>query len=270
MYQYLQKIALIFTVILVISSVKSGYTASSQPNKNANPPKQDIEYPLIIHVYKKYRAESLKAWCTPDPLNARNVDCAFTHKRINPPKPVRMPYTVEDAIKADPSLVAEFRKNPSAFKKEFERNLKIVEKEIPSGLISSKVRIKLEKYLNDPAMGPKLKRYYKRLLSARTLKELSDIQYYHESQTCSLYINTFNLKFRYIRKGQWLFQQETPGLWSNVLKSYELTSKNGGSLWTLTETRVPTQGANEKPSQTVWSWEWGGEYELHCDFISFF
>jgi hypothetical protein len=87
-----------------------------------------------------------------------------------------------------------------------------------------------------------------------------------ERQTCGLWVDHFTLEFKKIREGQWLFRQETPGLLSKVLKVYELTGN--GLLWTLSETRVPTDDTEEKPTQTVWNRANFSEYELPCEFIS--
>lgn len=123
--------------------------------------------------------------------------------------------------------------------------------------------------LREPQTGPKRKAYYQQLLAACSDKDPSVLfrrMLDLERRTCGLWVDHFTLEFRKVREGQWLYRQETPGLLSKVLKVYELTGD--GLLWTLSETRVPTEGAEEKPAQTVWSWKNVTEYELPCEFMS--
>lgn len=103
--------------------------------------------------------------------------------------------------------------------------------------------------MRDPEIGPKRKSYFQQLIAACSDKDLTlffqrmmDLQ----RRTCDLWVDQFTLEFKKVREGQWLYRQETPGLLSKVLKVYELTGD--GLLWTLSETRVPTEGAEEKPA----------------------
>jgi hypothetical protein len=123
--------------------------------------------------------------------------------------------------------------------------------------------------MRDPEIGPKRKSYFQQLIVACSDKDptvffrrMLDL----EQRTCSLWVDHFMLEFKKVKEGQWLYRQERPGLLSKVLKVYELTGTGG--LWTLSETRVPTEGSEEKPTRTVWSWENYSEYELPCEFIS--
>ena len=127
--------------------------------------------------------------------------------------------------------------------------------------------------MRDPETGPNRKSYYQRWLATCSGKDptvwiraMLDL----ERQTCDLYVDQFSLEFEKVREGQWLYRQEKPGSLSKVLKIYELTG--AGFQWTLSETRVPTEDAEEKPTQTVWSWaklfKVFGEYELPCEFIT--
>ena len=127
--------------------------------------------------------------------------------------------------------------------------------------------------MRDPETGPNRKSYYQRLLA--TCSDKDPVVWFRammdlERQTCDLYVDQFSLEFEEVRESQWLYRQEKPGLLSKVLKIYELTG--AGLKWTLSETRVPMEGAEEKPTQTVWSWKKlfkvFGEYELPCEFIS--
>jgi hypothetical protein len=134
---------------------------------------------------------------------------------------------------------------------------------------SPKGRGAIEAKMRDPDIGPKKKAFYQQLLAACADRDptvffgrLRDV----ERRTCGLWVAHFTLEFRKVREGQWLYQQDAPGLLIKVLKVYELTGD--GLLWTLAETRVPTEGAEEKPTRTVWSWKNPAEYELPCEFIA--
>lgn len=134
---------------------------------------------------------------------------------------------------------------------------------------SSEVRSVWEAKMRDPGLGPKRRNYLRSVLDACSeqdpvvlVRRLRDL----ERRSCDLWVDRFTLEFTRVKDGQWLYRQETPGLLSKVLKIYELTG--GGFFWTLTETRVPTQGAEQTPTRTVWSWDNPSNYELPCEFIS--
>jgi hypothetical protein len=229
--------------------------------------------PSLFKVYSRDGRESLTATCHPIDLNqfVNQVICKFVHVRFNLPEKrpgsTDIPLSVEEALKADPSLAEEVGKNPKKFEQELRNGLEKVRQEFC--LPSSKERVAIEAKMSEPETGPKRKGYYQQLLSACVDKDLTvffqrmlDLR----RRTCGLWVDHFTLEFKKVRGGQWLYQQETPGLLSKVLKVYELTGD--GLLWTLSETRVPTEGTGEKPSQTVWSWKTVTEYELPCEFIS--
>lgn len=203
------------------------------------------QYPAFFKVYGKDGRESFTASCTPIDLKpvVNQVTCEFVHVRFNLPEErsgkTDMPLSVEEAVKQ------EFCSSPS------------------------KGRFAIETKMRDPGIGPKRKSYFQEMIAACSDKDptvffrrMLDL----ERRTCGLWVDHFTLEFKKVREGQWLFRQETPGLLSKVLKVYELTGD--GMLWTLSETRVPTDGAEEKPTQTVWNRANFSEYELPCEFIS--
>ena len=122
-----------------------------------------------------------------------------------------------------------------------------------------------------PVAGPKRKRWAQEVATACSEKDPTEFFRKFselEKRTFDLWVDTFDLEFRKVGEGQWIFQQENPGLLSKVVKVYELTEDKNGYTWTLTETRVPTKGSDEKPNQTVWSFDGFSEFELPCDFVS--
>jgi len=230
------------------------------------------QYPAFFKVYGKDGRESLTASCTPIDLKpiVNQVTCKFIHVRFDLPgkRPgeIDMPLSVEEAVKTIPGLAEEVRKNPKKVEQEFIQGLE-TNKQLfcssPSG------RIATETKMRDPGIGPKRKSYFQEIIAACSNKDptvffrrLLDL----ERRTCGLYIDHFTLEFKKVREGQWLFRQERPGLLSKVLKVYELTGN--GFQWTLSETRVPTEGAEETPTRTFWNRENFSEYELPCEFIS--
>lgn len=224
-------------------------------------------YPTFFKVYSKDGRESLTATCNPiqpyPPVN--QISCKFINVRFQPPdlQKIVFPPTVEDLIKADPSLKNE---DPQKIKKELEKGMEKAKQDICS---SPEERKAIEKRIHNPVIGPKRKKYYQQLIASCAYKDPSEffkILYDIERKTCNLWVDEFTLEFIRVRDGQWLYKQEKPGFLSKVLKIYELTGN--GVLWTLSETRVPTEGAKEKPKQTVWRWDHYKDYELPCDFVS--
>ncbi len=178
-----------------------------------------------------------------------------------------MPLSVKEALKTIPGLAEEVRKNPKKFEQEFIQGLETIKQDFCSS--TSKERIAIETKMRDPGIGPKRKSYFQGVIAACSDKDpvvffrrMLDL----ERRTCDLWIDHFTLEFKKVREGQWLFRQETPGLLSKVLKVYELTGD--GLLWSPSETRVPTHGAEEKPTHTVWNRANFSEYELPCEFMS--
>ncbi len=170
-----------------------------------------------------------------------------------------------------PEIAEEARKNPKRFNKEWTKELERVKQVFCSP--TSKERVVLETKMHDPETSIKMKSYYQQVLTACAekdpkafLKRLVNLARDKELRTCGLYVDYFTLDFKKVGEGQWLYQQETPGLLSKVIKVYELTKDD--IFWTLSETRVPTAGSEEKTTRTVWSWENTDEYELPCEFIS--
>ena len=228
-------------------------------------------YPSLFKVYSKDGGESLTASCKPIDLNpvVKQVICEFTDVRFEPPKdqPVKLDLllTREEVLRRNPELAEEARKNPKKFEEEWRNGQEQMRQEF----CQASSLIEIETAMGDPGIGPKRKSYFQEWIAACSdkdptvvLRQVFDL----ERRTCNLWVDRFTLEFKKVRKGQWLYRQETPGLLSKVLKVYELTGE--GLAWTLSETRVPTEGAEEKPAQTVWSWRDGSNYELPCEFIS--
>ncbi|MBK5283452.1 MAG: hypothetical protein JJE16_15390 [Nitrospiraceae bacterium] len=230
------------------------------------------QYPAFFKMYGKDGRDSLTASCTPIDLKpiVNQVTCKFIHVRFDLPGKrsgeIDMPLSVAEAVKTIPGLAEEVRKNPKKAEQEFIQGLE-TNKQLfcssPSG------RIEIETKMRDPEIGPKRKSYLQEMIAACSNKDptvfwrrMLDLKW----RTCGLYIDHFTLEFKKVREGQWLFRSERPGLLSKVLKVYELTGN--GFQWTLSETRVPTEGAEETPTRTVWNWENVSEYELPCEFIS--
>ena len=226
------------------------------------------KYPTLFKMYGKDGRDSLTASCTPIDLKpiVNQVTCKFIHVRFDLPgkRPgeTDMPLSVEDAVKTIPGFAEEVRKNPKKAEQEFIQGLETSKQQLCSSP-------SWETKVHDPGIGPKSKRYFQEVIAACSDKDptvfwrrVLDLG----PRTCGLYIDHFTLEFAKVREGQWLFRSERPGLLSKVLKVYELTGN--GFLWTLSETRVPMEGAEETPTRTVWNWENSSQYELPCEFIS--
>jgi hypothetical protein len=233
-------------------------------------------YPSLFKVYSKDGRESLTASCKPIDLNpvVKHVTCEFTHVRFNPPveQPENdlLPLTLtgEEVLRRYPEFAEEAeeaRKNPKKFEEKWRNNREQLKQEF----CQASSIIDYETAMGDTGVGPIRKSYFKERIAACSDKD-STVFFRHLSDSymrmCNLWVDRFTLGFKMVRRGQWLYRQETPGLLSKVLKVYELTGE--GLAWTLSETRVPTEGAEEKPTQTVWSWKNINNYELPCDFIS--
>lgn len=262
-----------FTRLLLILAVAAAPAGALLTASIVLGQEKEPSAPAVFKVYSRDGRESLTATCRPIDLNqvVNQVTCKFVHVRFNLPEQrpgsTAIPLSVEEALKADPSLAEEVGKNPKKFEQELRNGLEEIRQEFC--LPSSKKRIAIETKLREPETGLKRKGYYQQLLAACADKDptvffqrMFDLQ----RRTCGLWIDHFTLEFKKVRGGQWLYRQETPGLLSKVLKVYELTGD--GLLWTLSETRVPTEGAEGKPTQTVWSWRNVTEYELPCEFVS--
>ena len=215
--------------------------------------------PSFFRVFSKDGRESLTATCKPIDGNSTTdrVSCDFVTVRFVYPS---------HASRASPL-------------EEFESNLEAAKKEDPEGFRkkvtqllcspSSEGRKEIERKLREAEPGSKRRRNLAELVSSCaaedptvTLRLLREQQ----EQVCDLWTDRFSLEFKRVADDQWLYQQERPGLLS-VLKVYELTSTTS-YRWTLTETRVPTQGSDQEPTKTFWSWNNFREYELPCEFVS--
>jgi hypothetical protein len=267
------RLRLISPVALALALMGGPSALSVVSGQQKKPGSKSDSYPTFFKVYSKDGRESLTATCRPNDLGSvvNLLTCTVVNVRVIPPdeRPDKdtIPLSVGEALKGDPSLAQEVRKNPKNVEQELRKGLERVKEEFCSP--SSKERVAIETNIRDPDMGPKRKDYYEQLIAACAdkdprlfFKRLLDL----EQRTCGLWVDQFTLEFKKVREGQWLYRQETPGLFSKVLKVYELTGD--GLLWTLSETRVPTKGSEEKPTQTVWSWKNVTEYELPCEFIS--
>jgi hypothetical protein len=262
---------LLLALAVAVSVIGGPCGASVVLGQQKKPATKSDHYPTFFKVYSRDGRESLTATCTPSQLHpsVTHVTCQFVHVRFQPPREDKttIPLSVKEALKLDPRLEQEVRKNTKKFEQEINKGLATAKQDFCSS--SSKEKTAIETKMLDPEIAPKRKVYFQQLIAACSDKDpivffqrLLDL----ERRTCDLWVDHFTLAFRKGREGQWLYRQESPGLLSKVLKIYELTGD--GLLWTLSETRVPTEGAEEKPTHTVWSWSNSSEYELPCDFIS--
>lgn len=225
-------------------------------------------WPAFFKVYGRGGRESLSATCTPDSTQSvvAQVSCEITHVRFEPPQVDKtIPLSVGDVLKADPRLEQEVKKDPRKFEQEFNRGLEKARQDV----CSSSGRAAIEAQMRASEVGPKRRSHLQQVIAAcsdrdpaMVFRRFVDLQ----RRTCGLWVDRFRLDFRKVREDQWLYQQETPGLLSNVLKIYELTRDGPG--WTLSETRVPTRGARQEPARVTWSFRNSREYELPCEFIS--
>lgn len=262
---------LLLTFLLALTLFEVTFAASVTLSQQKELDSKGDQYPTFFKVYSQDGRESLTASCTPInvKLDAKRVSCNFVNVRIIPPKKrqfkTHFPLTIEETLKKVPELANEYNKNPKEFKQKWITELKKAKRKF----CKPSFKKKIEKKINNPAIGPKRKSYYQKVLAACSVEDpriyfrrLEDL----EHRTCSLFIDNFTLEFKEVDEGQWLYRQESPGLLSNVLKVYELIKD--GYIWIFTETRIPTKGSKEKASQTVWKSTYYSEYEIPCDFIS--
>jgi hypothetical protein len=267
----LARLLLVLTVALALAG--TSFTAGGAFGQQRDLGSKADRYPDFFKVLSKDGRESLTARCSP--IDASTVSCKFLTVRFVPPqeRPGKreVPATLEEALRADPQLAQEAKKDLKRFEREWREGQTAFKQDFCSP--NSASRVALETRMREAESGPKRRRYYEQLLAAcankdpavfakRMVELMADV----ERRTCGLWVDLFTLEFKEVGEGQWLYRQETPGRLSKVLKIYELTGD--GTLWTLSETRVPTEGAKEKPAQTVWSWRNAEQYELPCEFIS--
>ena len=224
-----------------------------------NGQRKESDYsPQILKLYSTDGRESLTANCRPAERQRvrEEVTCKFVHVRFEPPPPANDPEGYLSIIEGLKAVLQKQGKDPKAITAEVEKNRKV---------ICAEYR---ERGAGEAALGPKRKQLAQQLLASCAATDPTLVFQQldaHKQRTCNLWVDQFTLDFTMVKAGQWLFRQESPGLFSKVLKVYELTGKK--YTWTLVETRVPTQGSDERPSRTVWSTEQSGDYELPCEFI---
>lgn len=245
-------------------------------------------YPNFLRIYKLDGRESLTGSCSPtgddrlrDWDEATRVLCEFVHVRFHPSaeKPDsfgRIVSTLERAGEQPLGRDGEELKDPVAIKKardEWRETLEGMRQTLCSRAPGEPHAVVdfLRKTARNPAAGPKRRRWGEEVMAAcsekdpiAALRKFSEL----EGRTCDLWVDSFELEFQKVGDGQWIFRQDAPSPINKVLKVYELTRDKDGYFFTLTETRVPTKGSDEKPSQTVWNTEGFAEYELPCDFVS--
>jgi len=262
---------LVALILITLAGAAPASRIASAQQSNPSSGREPDPHPANFKVYSAVGRESLTATCSavlaaspPTPAEENpvisQVMCKFIHVRFNPPDQRDLRAQLEEALK-DRLATQEDRERLWS---------EVVETHKREGCApSSKERAAIEANSRDPNLGPKLRTYYQRLLTACANKDPQ--VFFKQSfdavrRTCSLWVDTFSLPFKRIGRGQWLYRQETPGGLSKALKVYELTRSDG--LWNLAETRVPTAGSDEKVNQTLWSWKNQAAYELPCDFIS--
>lgn len=237
--------------------------------------------PDWFKVFSRDGRESFTVTCEPEVVNtsgvASEVMCTMRHVRFSPPElrpamamdivPLTFEETLkmfdvteEEAMKIDPIRLEEL-------KTDFPKQL-----EATRAAYCEEYRARFERMVSDGVIGKKQRGHLERMLSSCEAGDsVSFFQEWNRFQerTCSLWVDEFELEFKRVKEGQWLYRQESPGRLSNVLKVYELTHAGAGSRWKLTETRIPTEGSEEEPHQTTWSWDYSEVYEIPCDFVKY-
>jgi hypothetical protein len=274
MQELLRAILFIFTLgVLSVPEIEAAQSESGYPN--------------LFKVFTLEGRESLTAACTPisavvKPNEVNEIDCKFIHVRLTNPSEridkdeLGIPTSVQELARQSPEYEKELKQNPlkaAETWKEYALQSNKVREELCSPTPKEKLRSKQM----SASAGPKRLKIFQRLIDAcqekdplSFLKQMTEL----DRRTCDMWVDTFSLKFKKVNANRWLYQSGRPSLLSNVLKTYELRQREGSSnLVTLTETRVPVSGPNqttpdEKPQQTVWSWDNFTEFELSCDFIT--
>ena len=197
-----------FTRLLLILAVAAAPTGALPTAPIVWGQEKEPSVPGFFKVYSRDGRESLTATCRPIDLNpvVNQVTCKFVHVRFNLPEErpgkTDIPLSVEEALKAEPSLAEEVRKNPKKFEQELRKGLEKAKQEFC--LPSSKERVAIETKMREPEIGPKRKDYYQQLLAACADKDPSlffrrvrDL----ERRTCGLWVDHFTLEFRKVREG---------------------------------------------------------------------
>jgi hypothetical protein len=240
--------------------------------------------PWAFKVFSKDGSESLTADCTPKDFYQEGhvpteITCRFIHVRFQSTRSsgINFASIYEEVLNKDPTTADESRKNPEKFRKEVEENKRSFAKMLCSGSGTQEFKSQIAEL--DPSSARK--RAFADIINACS-KEANGDNFVEvirllesESTACGLWLDHFNLDFRRIDKGKWLFTQQRPGLLSGTLKVYELAAESGYGLWTLTETKM-TMGQEEntgsKPfaERKVWRWDNWDSYEIpgECRFIS--
>jgi len=235
---------------------------------------QSDDNPSWFKVFSRDGREGLTADCLPheDLPSVKEINCEFDRIRFEPPEPgeANFPLSVQEALKADPSLEQEAKTNPQNFQEEFNKKLEAKKREICSS--SSKIKNDLEIQIRDPAFGPKRRNYAQQVIAAcsdtdptSVFRHMSDLK----RRTCGIKASKFTLRFNKVGKRTWVYQQEGSDP-SRTKMVYQLIGDGVHSHghWTLTEMHIPEDGSKEKFTKTIWSWDYLREYELPCDFIS--
>lgn len=261
-------------LILSISAIDGG--AAEGPGK-ASPERP----PWIFKVFSNDGSESLTADCTPKDFYREghvptDITCKFLHVRFQSTRSSGINFdSIFEQAQEDPATSDKFPKDPAKDRSEREEAKRSIAKDLCSGatrkadpriaaLDSASTRKRIVTDMisacSKGANGDSFAEFFRLLESAGT--------------SCDLWVDHFNLDFRRIDQGKWLFNQKQPGL-SGTLKVYELAANPGSGLWTLTETRMTTgqeENTSSKPfaERKVWRWDNWDSYEIpsECHFIS--
>ena len=269
-------------LILGISATDGGAAEGTGKTSPESPPR-------FFKVFNKDGSESLTADCTSKNKNQERdvpteITCRFIDVRFQPPRSSDdtsdhsnlLALTLEEVVKSDPEIAAEFRKDPQKARNEWDK-VKQSTREMFCSTDSQKM---IESQIAALDTTSNRKRLSTDLINAcskgDSLAEIFRILSEEKRTTCDLWVDHFDLDFRRIDQGKWLFTQQRPGLLSGTLKIYELAAEPGYGLWTLTETRMTTgqkEDAGSKPlaERSVWSWKNWGSYEIpgECRYISY-
>ena len=207
-------------VLLIAATTLCSVLLAAAPVKAADAARRH-SVPTAFQVFSDAGNESLQAECTQEAGN--NVSCKF----------VDFAFVVPDAKRIDreSQQLREFRD---------QRSREIRPRAAPAPLpLDAKGREAIQRRIENPLTGPKTKDFLRQLLDLPTDEfAAASVMLNHDSRTCHVVVQTFDLSFTNIGPGKWLSNPGPTGL-CKVMKVQELTAEpNYDVLWTLTETTV--------------------------------
>lgn len=230
----------------------------------ASPKAESYSVPRIFRVYSQDGRESHTAHCLPvkvsgtRPISA--INCNFTTVRLNAPDQEASSESFGSMIR----LVDQKLKDEKASPQELGKHQANVE-----ALRQSLCQADLKSHEVPPSASKASIEFHDQFASlckdANPRKVLNLLDETNK-RTCTLWVYKFELDFKKVKDGQWLYKQDEPGLTSQAIKIYELTGE--GFSWTLSETRVPLKGSTDKLQRTTWSPKMMHASDVPCDFIS--